>query len=180
MHLGDRKLVQVRRLAGTTLIETMIVVALIGTAIAIAIPTFQTSITRNTIATTVNEFQSAISLARSDALASRYNTVVQPVSGADWAAGWVVFTDRNFNNLEDAVPPTPDIRIYSRPTLPIGMTVTDNASGAPIIFQPSGFSQFSTVLANRTITFTLKGSSTILCVAPTGRVRVLGQTGTCS
>ena len=166
-----------RRLSGFSLIETMIVVVLVAIAATIALPSFRDTITRNTLATSVNEFQMALSQARSEAIRSRFNTVLQSTPKEDWAEGWIIYTDKNYNNVMDAE----DAQIYVHGPAVKGMTISDNGNPAGVfVFQSSGFSAFSgNGLQIRKITFTMNGQSSSLCLSVAGRARVIQGAGPC-
>lgn len=94
-----------RHEAGLTLIELMVALIVLGVAIAVAIPNFN-SLLRNVWATgRTNEFVSAFNIARSEAI-TRSSTVTVCASAdpmaanpacsgddSDWVNGWIVFDD---------------------------------------------------------------------------------------
>lgn len=91
------------RRAGFSLTELLIVIAIIGIFASLGAPNFRDMIERQRIATTVNDFFSAIYLARSEAirLGARVDLVPKDATG-DWAKGWVVFIDENGNQRPDS------------------------------------------------------------------------------
>jgi type IV fimbrial biogenesis protein FimT len=165
-------------MSGFSLIETMIVVILVSIAATVAIPSFRDSITRNTISTSVNEFQMALSQARSEAIRSRFNTVLQSTPNDNWTEGWTVYTDKNYNNVFDG----DDALLYTHAAAPSGLAIADNDPNTPgiFVFQSSGFPSFSGAGGvMRKITFTMNGQSTSLCVSFAGRARVMQGNGAC-
>lgn len=60
--------VQKKKIRGVTLLELMVVLVIAGIAFSAAVPAFNGMITRNRIATQVNDMLTAINLARSEAL----------------------------------------------------------------------------------------------------------------
>lgn len=86
---------------GFTLIELIVTVALAAIVIAIAVPSFNSIIQGNRIATQTNELVSTLNLARSEALARGVQVSLCPstnqtsCSGSDWSGGWIVVTDTN-------------------------------------------------------------------------------------
>lgn len=53
-------------------------------------------------------FQMALSQARSEAIRSRFNTVLQSTPNVDWTEGWIIYIDKNYNGIFDG----DDIQIY--------------------------------------------------------------------
>jgi len=83
---------------GLTLLELMITLAVAGVLFALAAPNFRTMVQNNRITTQVNEFVTATTYARSEAI-RRGGSVTLCLStdlascdeaGDDWAAGWIV------------------------------------------------------------------------------------------
>ena len=87
------------RQAGFTLIELMVVVAVVAILAALALPSFQQSIRSNRVATTTNEVLASFSLARTEAIKGIGVAGVCPSSDGsatcanttDWGGGWVVW-----------------------------------------------------------------------------------------
>lgn len=90
---------------GFTLIELVVVIAMIGVLLALAAPSF-VAMQRNSAAATLgNEFVMAVGFARSEAIAKnkcvtvcvpRDITVAAPTCvdrGAEWSSGWIVFSN---------------------------------------------------------------------------------------
>jgi type IV fimbrial biogenesis protein FimT len=78
---------------GVTLIEMMIVIALIGASLSLAVPSFNSMIGRNQSTTQINEMVTAINLARSEA--TKIGSVVSmrataPTADNELGAGWCV------------------------------------------------------------------------------------------
>ncbi|THJ33038.1 prepilin-type N-terminal cleavage/methylation domain-containing protein [Lampropedia aestuarii] len=71
------------RANGFTLIEAMLVVALLGILTAIALPSFQTMITNTRVTTSASELQSLLLYARSEAVFRRSSTSVTS-NGSTW------------------------------------------------------------------------------------------------
>jgi len=91
-----------KRLAGFTLIEMMVVIAILGVLLAIGIPSFQQLIVSNRIASNANEIIADLMMARSEALKRGGDVIVtvcattdgNSCSGAnDWSRGRLVFVD---------------------------------------------------------------------------------------
>lgn len=95
-----------RHLGGFTLLELMVVIAIAAILLAIALPSFTTTLRSNRVATSTNELLATLSLARSEAVRSTRGAGVCTSSdgascGGDWNSGWLVWGDSNGNGALD-------------------------------------------------------------------------------
>ncbi|MFV3306621.1 GspH/FimT family pseudopilin [Pseudomonas sp. NY15181] len=84
--------------AGFTLIELMVTIVVLAILISVAAPSFTSTIRDSKLTTTSTELQSALQLARSEAV-MRHNRVTlcrrnaagdNCENGTDWSAGWLI------------------------------------------------------------------------------------------
>lgn len=84
---------------GFTLIELMIVLVLAAILLGVAGPSFQDSIQRNRLQSTVNEMAGVLSFARAEAVIRTRAVSICPTTnltscgGANWEVGYLVFVD---------------------------------------------------------------------------------------
>lgn len=96
---------QHKPMAGVTLIELLVAIAIVAILLAVAFPSFEGSMRRNRLATTTNELLGSVSLARSEAIRNTRGGGICASAdgvvcgGGDWNLGWLVWTDG------DAAPP---------------------------------------------------------------------------
>ncbi len=79
-----------RRGSGFTLVEMMIVLAVMAIIAAIAVPSFQSVITTNTLATQANDLVAALNYARSEAVKRRQTVTLTANNGTNWENGWTI------------------------------------------------------------------------------------------
>jgi len=98
--------------AGFTLIELMVVVALVALLLSLAAPAFKGVINSMRLTTAVNALFTSLLLARSEAIKRNGRAVVcKTVSGeacvttGGWQQGWIVFHDANNNAWRDVGEP---------------------------------------------------------------------------
>jgi type IV fimbrial biogenesis protein FimT len=159
---------------GFSLIEFMVVLAIAGILLTIAIPGFTTLIQNQRIATTVNDFFAAINLVRSEAIARGSRVDLVPADGANWAKGWVVFVDKNHNQISDAG----DTVIFSHGPVPDGMSIQSvftDSSKTYIAYNGSGRTRTNAnsqtpQLGN--VSFTLEKQVRLIKINFLGRPRV--------
>ncbi len=146
------------RTAGLTLIELLVVIALAGILITIAVPSYTQFMTENRMASEMNDFVTALMLARSEAIKRGQEvTVCASSDGSDcsdgaWSAGWLIY--RNPQNAGQ-VPASADIiRVHA------GFSSTDSLSasspfntGQSVSFTPLGI-LISSELTGGTFTLT--------------------------
>ncbi|WP_158269636.1 GspH/FimT family pseudopilin [Desulfonatronum sp. SC1] len=119
--------------SGLSIIEVLVVVAIISIIAAMGIPSLQYFVHRTRISTTADEFVSTLSFARSEAIKRGHRvTVCKSADGedctenGDWEQGWIVFLDpANPDDFEDS-----GLILRYHGALAKGMTMTgDNDSG---------------------------------------------------
>lgn len=94
--------------AGLTLIELMVVIAMVAIVLAIGIPEYQNFTRSNTLLAEVHTLKGDIALARSEAATTGGNVVICPTNdptsanpscsttnGNEWNTGWVVMAPTN-------------------------------------------------------------------------------------
>ncbi len=150
------------RQCGFTLIELMITLAIVAIVLAIGVPSFQGMMRNNRAAAHMNEFTSALNLARSEAVKRGVNVGIVPNTGG-WAQGWTVFVDTDGSGSLNGAEVT--LRVYDR--LEGNPTMTGAAS---IFYLPSGAiagggtQQISYVLDSAD-----PATRRLICVNPVGR-----------
>lgn len=77
---------------GFTIIELLVTIAIAGILVAVAMPSFTSSIKSNRLTAINNDLVSALNLARSEAVKRNQQVVVRR-DAAGWDDGWQVFVD---------------------------------------------------------------------------------------
>ncbi len=99
-----------KNLSGFSLIELMVVIAILAILMALAVPSFQGMIASSNLTGTTNDLIETLARARSDAI-RRGNrvTVCMSADGAactttgDWTQGWIIFNDNDRSGASASV-----------------------------------------------------------------------------
>jgi len=105
-----------RSRAGFTLVELLIVIALLGLLLAMALPSFNGTLQRYRTSIAANQIANALQFARLEAIRTRFPVIVAqdgspvdcslPADATDWHCGLKVYGDANSNNAQDTAEPT--------------------------------------------------------------------------
>lgn len=142
---GDRPRAARRRQTGFGLPETLVVLALVGVLLGMAVPGMAQWRARTELRMAAQAWWASALLARSQALQRQQRVVICPVWGADacdpqgrWTQGWLVFVDVNRNGTRQADEPL----LQAQPAWPQGLRVGDNlATVVAVGYAPDGRSQ---------------------------------------
>jgi type IV fimbrial biogenesis protein FimT len=125
-----------------TLVEVLIILAVVSILITAAVPPMQDFITHNRMSTAVNTFISSLYLARSEAVKRAQNVKVCPTTdyvkctgGSDWDPGWMVFLDVNDNDSVDLIS---DVVLQQNPALPSRFRIIGSGGRSDAVFHSTG------------------------------------------
>lgn len=165
---------------GFTLIELMVVIAIMAILAAIAIPSFREYARNSALVATTNQLVNAIETSKGEALKRNMRVVISPQDGSAWRSGWHVFVDANNNLTFDAG----DVFVQKVEALPDFLDISASAnstaaSASPyLLFDGSGFPRDaeSAAFAANTLSVNrndVSGSHTIrrIMIGASGRVR---------
>ncbi|MGZ8191416.1 MAG: GspH/FimT family pseudopilin [Methylococcaceae bacterium] len=161
-------------LQGFTLVELLVVVAIMAITLAFGVPSFQAVIASSRLTNAANSMVTALQLARSEAIkTNRLVTVSNVNNNSAWGDGWIVFMDKNQDNLQD-IDDDPEIdepTIGSFDAINTSFTVKPDPNFTNrVIYRPDGrsntFGSFTFCSPAETADFRN------VVIASTGRVRV--------
>lgn len=157
-----------RRQTGFTVVELMIVVAVSGVLLSIALPAVQDWIAGAKVKATVSDLYASVIKARSEAITRNRDIVIEPVSA--WAGGWTVKVGTTI--LVDQRQPLNDVTIAVRQR----SGTTWSANTGSLVFKTTGrldvsAEQVALVVSSK------GGQSANRCVdiSPAGRPSVRGD-----
>ncbi|WP_293777359.1 GspH/FimT family pseudopilin [uncultured Oxalicibacterium sp.] len=109
------------RHTGFSATELMVILAILGILIAVAIPSFQYLIRNHRLTTAANALFSAVNLARSEAIHRGTRVDLVPAGdGVSWSNGWIIFVDENDNQRPDGA----ETVIFRHEALPRDLRIT--------------------------------------------------------
>lgn len=164
-----------KRNSGFTLIELMVVIAIVAIFVALAFPSFEGTIRSNRVSTSANELMASMALARAEAIRSaRGSGLCTSADGATcggtWNDGWIVWIDADANGTPGGANDRIVRRIQARNAL--SLTATSSGGSTTLLrFDPRG-----RVLDGNTRVITLK-PATCTAGADMQRALALSTTG---
>lgn len=105
LHQSDRgdSVVKFQSKRGFTLLELLILIAVLAIILSVAVPSFLSAIQNSRMTAQANDLITAFQLARSESLKRKVpvsvcasdTSVATPTCGSDWSEGWMVIVDSN-------------------------------------------------------------------------------------
>lgn len=171
----------IQRSSGFTVIEVLVVVAILGVLAALAAPSFRPIIEKWRVQQAVESMRSTLYYARSEAIKRGGRITVlkntltsecpQASTTQEWGCGWMVFVDTNDNGTRQ----TSEEILQTVPT-PSGVNVMNTAASAQTRFKVDRWGQINGLGAQGFV-FTPVGPGTAsphatkLCVSSGGRIQ---------
>ena len=125
---------------GFTLIELMVVVAMVAVVAGVAVPSFQITIARQKLSGTASELMASAMQARSEAIKHNQQTILAPLVTTDWSKGWRVYVD---TDTDRAYTDGTDLLITTTPPASDSVTVYEvalnTAVGNLVGYDANGF-----------------------------------------
>ena len=127
-----------KRNSGFTIIELMLVIAVAGILLSMAVPAMQMFSSNAKQTGAVNDFIAAMHVARNTAITSNARvTMCASTDGATcggaWNSGWILFRDSNSNQAVDGTE-----RIISSSAPLDGLTLSSSQYGSFFMYRPTG------------------------------------------
>lgn len=175
---------------GFTLIEVMVVVAILAILGSLAAPSFKATIIQSSVSSAVNTFMADARYARSEAVRRGDNVIMcrsdapeaaSPVcntnsgpGGNGWVSGWIIFEDRDGSanrNTGDQI-----LRVQG-PIRNLDSIVEGGGSSTKLVFTALGRMNLSSATS---LQFGSNASMTnaqqrVVCVSQSGRARIVGD-----
>lgn len=149
---------------GFTLIEMVVVVALVAIVAAYAVPSFSSLIESNRVSSTTNGLLGALNYARSEAVKAGRTVNVRPVDGTTWGSGLLVWLDADGDNAFDA---NEELRRFS--DISTGLTITGSATS--IGFRGNGFITPESAAEFQLGVASASTATSFICTGLAGRIR---------
>lgn len=136
---------QLLRQAGFTLVELLIVLALIGVVASLAYPSFQETIRLNRVQSQTTRLLSTLMIARSEAAKTNRPAIIckspngstcSTDASVKWDGGWLVFRDDNGDGVQDAGEPV--IRVENAVPETVTVRATESAFANSLTYAPDG------------------------------------------
>lgn len=172
-----------RTSAGFTLVEVLVVVAVLAGLASLAAPSFTESIRRSRINSIQQELNASFQLARSEAIRRGFPILLARTIGCgavlldadDWSCGWQIIVDANRNGAVNAGEPVLQVT-----TIPDGYGVMHTGLGSLIQLNVWGQAQG---VGQRLVITPPEGvsglSTTTVCINSGGRVRKVSGEALC-
>ncbi|HID81765.1 MAG TPA: prepilin-type N-terminal cleavage/methylation domain-containing protein [Chromatiales bacterium] len=154
---------------GVTLVELMVVIAIVAITLTIGVPSMRNMIANNRSSSQAINFVASLNLARSEAVKRGSTVSMAATDGANWENGWQIWDDQNGDGNVDAG----ETILQTSAGLTGGNTLA--AGGV------TSLTYTSTGRIAAVATFTLDSASgagydRTIEIQPTGRVHVFGET----
>ena len=151
---------------GFTLIEVMVVVAIVAILLSIAAPNLVAFQRNSELRSTASGFLAAVQLARAEAMKRGVDTYMIPAAGGSWANGWIVFADTDLSQTLNTAVDTVIMQtgaIASKTAVVTGSanaTAFADGSSSYIRFNGGGFSMATdNAFRSGAIEFSVTGST---------------------
>lgn len=167
---------------GFTLIELMVVIALVAILVSLAAPSFQDFVIRNRSAAMANDFVGTVLRARNEAVSRNTCVVVcrstfannppQCAAGTDWQPGWVVFVD-NTCSAPNVAANADDVILTAGPFRADYSLVATGANTDRIMFAGTGYARAGDAQGfDLRYQATTRPSNRRICLSVMGRTRI--------
>ena len=161
----------IQRQIGVSLIEQLMVLAIIGVLLSVAVPSLHPLIARNELQTAQTDYIAALQHARDTAVTRGQRVVFCPSMDATrctgsthWESGWVLGVDADHDNQPDGAPQ------YTGSSRSARVAIRSSAGRQLVRFQPDGSAGGS----NLTLTFCSTdpaAAALSVIISNSGRVR---------